>query len=198
MTTGLQRSANRTTDVHRGADVHVAWYCDFVLASRNCALDHDTAICFRGILVLPARQAVDTVPARQHDIDVGNDRTALFVALAAALVLTVVIATFLHPIAGLGAIDGLVETVRMTLIHTGVAAWKTFSTQKVAPSFWRNDGEVIWRGDLKRRFRVARAAEVQVGAHIAVFPKDVQNLAPHWDMRGRFRVSDDIHAVLSA
>jgi hypothetical protein len=149
-------------------------------------------------LVLPARQAVDTVPARQHDIDVGNDRTALFVALAAALVLTVVIATFLHPIAGLGAIDGLVETVRMTLIHTRVAAWKTFSTQKVAPSFWRNDGEVIWRGDLKRRFRVARAAEVQVGAHIAVFPKDVQNLAPHWDMRGRFRVSDDIHAVLSA
>jgi hypothetical protein len=66
-------------------------------------------------LVLPARQAVDTVPARQHDIDVGNDRTALFVALAAALVLTVVIATFLHPIAGLGAIDGLVETLRMTL-----------------------------------------------------------------------------------
>jgi hypothetical protein len=84
------------------------------------------------------------MPARQHDIEFGNDSTAFLVALAAALVLTIVIATFLHPVAGLGAIDCLVKPVRMALVNTRVAAWKTLSTEKITSGFWRNAGEVIW------------------------------------------------------
>ena len=122
----------------------MTWHCDLVLAPRHRALDHDTALYFCGILVLPARQTVDTMSARQHNIDVGNDGTALFVAWTAALVLAIVVAAFLHSVAGLSAIDSLVKTFRMTFVDTRVAAGKTLSTQKVASGFWRNAGEVVW------------------------------------------------------
>lgn len=135
MTTRLRRSAYRTTDVERGADVDMARYRDLVLASRRCALDHDTALCLCGILILPARQVVDMMPAGQLNIDILNDSIALLVAWAATFILAIVIAAFLHPVAGLGAIDGLMETVRMALVHTRVAARKTLSTQKITSSF---------------------------------------------------------------
>jgi hypothetical protein len=143
MTTWLQGAANRTTDVEGGAYIDMARYCDRVLAPRHCALDHDAALCFRGILILPARQAVDMVPARQHNVDSVNDSAALFVALATALVLAIVVAAFLHSVAGLGAVNSLVETVRMTLVHTRVATRETLSTKKIASGFWRNTGEVV-------------------------------------------------------
>jgi hypothetical protein len=127
-----------------GAYIDMARYCDAVLASRHCALDHDTALCFRRILILPARQAVDTVPARQHNVDVVNDRAALLVASATALVLAIVVAAFLHSVAGLRAVNSFVETVRMTLVHTRVTARKALPTQKVTSGFWRNAGEIIW------------------------------------------------------
>lgn len=136
MAAGLQRSANRIADVEKRADIDMAWNCDLVLTFRYYAIDHDTALCFCRILILPARQVVDVVPAWQQNIDVGNDNTAFLVALAAALVWAVVITAFLHPVAGLGAIDGLVETVRMTLVHAGVAARKTSSTQEITSCFW--------------------------------------------------------------
>ena len=136
MTAGLQGSTSRIADVERRVDIDMARYFDRVLACRHCALDHDTALCFCGILILPARQAVNVMPARQHNIDVGNDGTALFVTLAATLVLAVVIAAFLRPVAGLGAIDSLVKAVRMALVHTGVAARKTLSTQEITSCFW--------------------------------------------------------------
>ena len=75
------------------------------------------------------------MPARQLNINVGDDSFAIFVARAAAFVLAIVIAAFLHPVAGLGAIDGLVETVRMTLVDTRVAARKTLSAQKITSGF---------------------------------------------------------------
>lgn len=113
----------------------MARYRDLVLASRHCAIDHDTALCLCGILILPARQVVDMMPAGQLNIDISNDSIALLVAWAATFILAIVIAAFLHPVAGLGAIDGFVETVRMALVHTRVAARKTLSTQKIASSF---------------------------------------------------------------
>jgi len=76
------------------------------------------------------------MPARQHNIDVVNNGAAFLVARAAALVLAVVVAAFLYPVAGLGAIDGLVNTVGMALAHTRVAARKTLATQKITPCFW--------------------------------------------------------------
>lgn len=108
---------------------------DLVLASRHYALDHDTASCLCGILILPARKVVDMMPAGQLNIDIINDGVALLIAWAATFILAIVIAAFLHPIAGLGAIDGLVETVRMALVHTRVTARKTLSTQKITPGF---------------------------------------------------------------
>ena len=135
MTTRLQRSAYCTADVERGADIDMALYCDLVLAPRHCALDHDTALCLCGILILPARQVVDMMPAGQLNIDILNDSIALLIAWAATFILAIVIAAFLHPIAGLGAIDGLVEAVRMALVHTRVAARKTLSTQKITSGF---------------------------------------------------------------
>lgn len=75
------------------------------------------------------------MPAGQLNIDISNDSIALLVAWAATFILAIVIAAFLHPVAGLGAIDGFVETVRMALVHTRVAARKTLSTQKIASSF---------------------------------------------------------------
>jgi hypothetical protein len=46
------------------------------------------------------------------------------------------VTAFLYSVAGLSAIDSLVETVGMTLVHARVPTWKTFSTQEVASSFW--------------------------------------------------------------
>jgi hypothetical protein len=114
----------------------MTWHCDLVLAPRHRALYHDTALRFRGILILPARQAVDMMPAGQHNINVGNDGTALFIAWAATLVLAIVVAAFLHSVAGFGAVDSLVKPLRMTLVDTRVAAGKTLSTEKVASGFW--------------------------------------------------------------
>ena len=76
------------------------------------------------------------MPARQLNINVGDDSFAIFVARTAAFVLAVMIAAFLHPVAGLGAIDGLVKTVRMTLVDTRVATRKTLSAQKITSGFW--------------------------------------------------------------
>ena len=110
----------------------MTWYCDLVLTPRHCALDHDTALCFRGILILPARQAVNTMPARQHNIDVGNLDITVLITLATTLVFTIVITAFLHPVAWFGAINSPVKTIRMTLVHTRVSAWKTLTTKTIA------------------------------------------------------------------
>ena len=110
----------------------MARQCDVVIASRYCALDHDTAFRFFRIFVLPAWQIVNVMSAGQCDIDVGNLDIALFVALAAALILAVVIATCFHPTAWLGAINSLVETIRVALVDAGVSTWEPLSTQKVA------------------------------------------------------------------
>jgi hypothetical protein len=107
-----------------------------VLASGYCALDHDRALYLCGILILPARQVVDMMPAWQLNIDVLNNSVTVLVAWATALVSAIVVAAFLHSIAGLGAIDGFVETFGMTLVHTRVAAGKPLSAQKVTSGFW--------------------------------------------------------------
>jgi hypothetical protein len=44
------------------------------------------------------------------------------------LVLAIVVAAFLHPVAGLGTISSLVKTIGVTLVHTRMTAWKAFST----------------------------------------------------------------------
>ena len=59
--------------------------------------DNDTAFGLRGILILPARQLVDMMSARQYNIDVSNNSGALLIACAAALVLAIVVAAFPDP-----------------------------------------------------------------------------------------------------
>ena len=64
MAARLQSSAYRTTNEERRANINMTRYCDLVLTSMHCAIDHDATFCFCGILILPTRQMIDMVPAR--------------------------------------------------------------------------------------------------------------------------------------
>ena len=92
------------------------------------------------------------------DVDVGNIDSALLIALAATLILAVVIAAFLDPVARFQTIHGLVKPLGMALVDTRVTTEQALPTKKIAPSFRRNAREVIRRGDRERCLWVAWTA----------------------------------------
>jgi hypothetical protein len=118
MATGQRCSTGRTAVEERRVGIDMARHFERMLAARNCALDHDTALGLFRVLILPAWQPVDAMTARQLDIDFRNHDVALLVTLSTTLVLTVVVASFLHSVAWLRAVNCLVETIGMTLVHT--------------------------------------------------------------------------------
>lgn len=107
MATRLQSTAHGSADVVN-INVNMAGQCDFVATARYSALHQYRALRLAWILVLPTRKLVNAVSTRQLDIDVENHDAAFFVAGAAAFVRAGVVAAFLHSVAWLRTIDGLV------------------------------------------------------------------------------------------
>lgn len=97
---------------------------------------------------------INDMSAGQLDFDVGDDRAAILVASTATLVWAVVVAALLRSVTGFGTIDGLVQTLGMTLIHACVSTWETLPTKKIAASFGGDRRKVVWSRDLERRSRV--------------------------------------------
>lgn len=73
-------------------DITVAWHRDLVITTRDCTLDRHAASYLARVLVLPARQLLNVVPAWQFHINLCHFNIAVLVALTTTLVLAVVAA----------------------------------------------------------------------------------------------------------
>jgi hypothetical protein len=150
VTTRLQGTTHRGADEMRLVDATVAWHCDLMITSRDRTLDWHAALDFCRILVLPAWQFLNVMTAWQFHVDVGDFDGALLVTLTTTLVLAIVVAAFLDPVAWFQAIDLPVDTFGVTLVGTRVSAGKALSTEKVTSSFRGNAREVIGSCDHER------------------------------------------------
>lgn len=111
-------------------------------ASGNHLLSVFIAQYLRRVLILVARQGVETVSASQGNVAL-NLNIALALTHCAAGSLARVLAAFLRTIALSHAIEGVVKRIRVTLGRAAVAAWKLLAAQQIAARFGRDQSEVF-------------------------------------------------------